>query len=188
VNAQFPGIPTSYVEAYLPIGIMGSSYPLSPLVDWFGIDKYFMRDPAADPCPDNASSCTSPGHVGYSFTKEVEIAEKLMTPAQSFIYVLDGWFEACHQNVNPKCPAEGGLTEKDMDGVAAAWYALANSDPKAVFLAVFTWPSVPGLIGSEDLPCSVKQRHQSIGRSITGKSESPPRFGCTHTARVVPFR
>ena len=189
VKARFPGIPTSYVEAYLPIGAMGSSYPLSPLVDWFGIDKYFMKDPAADPCPDDLSSCGASDHVGYSFKKEVEIAEQLMSPSQKFIYVLDGWFEPrCHGTVNPACPSEGGLTEEDMEGVASAWYAMANSDPRAIFLAVFIWPSSAGLVGTEDLPCNVKERHQSIGRSITGKNESPLYPVCSHRARVVPFR
>jgi hypothetical protein len=189
VKARFPGIPTSYVEAYLVIGAMGASYPLSPLVDWFGIDKYFMKDPAADPCPDNLSSCGASDHVGYSFKKEVEIAEQLMSLSQKFIYVLDGWFEPrCHGTVNPACPSEGGLNEGDMEGVASAWYAMATSDPRAIFLAVFIWPSSPGLIGTEDLPCNVKLRHQSIGREITGRSDSPPRPVCSQVPRVVPFR
>jgi hypothetical protein len=170
VNAQFPGVPTSYTEAYTQIGLAGASYPLSPFVDWFGIDKYFMRDPAADPCTDDASSCTFPGgHAGYSFAAEVAIAQQLMTPRQRFIYVMDGWFDACHQSVNPACPYEGSLHEEDMDAIAAAWYAMASRDPKAILLAVFTWNSSPGLVGSVDLPSSVKARHQSIGRSITGK-------------------
>ena len=189
VKSRFPEIPTAYVEAYIEIGIFGSDYPLSPFVDWFGIDKYFMKDPAADPCPDNLSSCGPVGHVGYSFKKEIEIAEQLMSPAQKFIYVLDGWFETrCHQTVNSECPTEGGLSEEDMEGVASAWYAMANSDPRAIFLAVFIWPSSPGLVGTEDLPCNVKLRHQSIGRSITGKNESPLYPVCSHRARVVPFR
>jgi hypothetical protein len=146
VKTSFPGIPTAVVEASVSVDRLW----LPAEIDWVGIDEYGLADPGAD----------------SRYLEPLAVLKSRMQPGQRVIYVLDGWWTAAIHGA-------AGLVPAAMAGVARRWYALAASDPDAILLAVYTWPSGEGVLGSADLPDSARAAQIAIGDAITGKSASP---------------
>jgi len=152
VKGSFPAIPTAIVEAWLAVG----SAPVSPFIDWAGVDEYGLRDPAVDPV----------------YRAALAALKTTLTAGQPIVYVLDGWWASGLHGA-----AE--ITPEDMADVASRWYDIARADSDAVVVGIFTWPSVPGYLGTQDLPSAVRFRHAAIGRAILGRREAiavPPAF------------
>jgi hypothetical protein len=146
VKGSFPAIPTAIVEAWLAVG-----EAVPPSVDWAGIDEYAIRNPAVDPV----------------YQAALAALRKSLAPGQKIIYVLDGWWAAGLHGA-------AGIAPEDLADIASRWYDLARSDPDAVLLAVFTWPSSAGYLGTRDLPAAVRSRHAAIGRAILGRGNVAP--------------
>ena len=165
VKGDFPAIITYSTDG----AIHASQFRNSPYLDWLGLDQYGI-----DPLTDS------------TFKNAIATLKRSMYSNQKLIYVLDAfWEKDLHRD-------QYGLCQADLGPIAYEWYRAANADPQAVMLVGFLWPSIGDcsgrscskikctdacpsdgcpLIGSVDLPQSVRDAQIAIGRTILGKSQ-----------------
>jgi hypothetical protein len=120
-------------------------------VDWVGIDEYGVN-PQTD--------------AGY---QSALLAMKNKFPGKKFVYIMDTWwYPGIHDG------AFGYHNYGIMTTIARAYYDLARTDPNSVVLGGFFWPQDPdpGILGAEELPCTVINEYIAIGRAITGKTRT----------------
>src|SRR5258708_2453240 len=154
VKADLPWAKTWLVDCVCVIAGTCSSYWLSPGltgyqgslpgIDWLGIDGYGIH-PQTDPTYQSAVSIL-----------------KARFPGHSWIYVMDGYWDA---NIQGQTLA--GLSA--MGPLADEWYDVARNDSDAILLGVFLWPAKPGWTTSQQFSCEVLTHHVAIGRDITHK-------------------
>lgn len=148
VKRQFPLIPTYIIEG----AAQAAHFYNVEGLDWVGLDRYFIR-PLSD----------------QTFAGEMATLRRLMRPGQKIIYVMDAWYTGQH--------SLSGIDYEEMGSIAREWFELAASDPQAIALGAFSWPSFPtqlgqsATIGSRDFMESIRDVHISIGATIRGNAE-----------------
>jgi hypothetical protein len=149
VKADFPWAKIFMVEAACVItgtcrDIPALTYYAGSLpgIDWLGLDAYGIH-PQTDSDFANARAIM-----------------KSRFPGRKWLYVLDGYWDSVDHPY---------FRVDDMGGIADEWYDVASSDPDAVLLGVFLWPSSVDRTGSRDFPCRALVHQVAIGRAITHK-------------------
>ena len=147
IKATVPQVPVLVIEAYP----MVDSIQVPTSVDWLGFDHYFIPDPQRN----------------AQFLNELAaIKSKRSTAAQKIVLVMDAhYIQELHGDY-------AGLTEAGMKDVATSYFNLAASDPDVVALIGYAWPGgfdAPNAKGARQLPQSVRDEYERIGKLITGK-------------------
>lgn len=120
-------------------------------IDWIGFDQYFIASPATN----------------SSYQKNLRLLKsKLSTEGQRIVIIMDSHYISDYHGKWAQ------LSINDMAQVAESYYQVAQSEPKAIALIGYFWPSGfdnPSSIGARGMPDEVKQKYQQMGRLISGK-------------------
>lgn len=143
-------IPILVVEGYPAL----QAFRIPPSVDWVGFDHYYIKDPLHD--------TTFQGELAL-------LKSKLSRADQKLVFIMDSsYYPAAHGYF--------GIQRSDMRAIAAAYYAMALAEPKAVALIGYAWPGGfddPSSLGARELDLLTQLRYIGIGQCITGKIVSP---------------
>ncbi len=147
IKATFPQVPVLVIEAYP----MVDSIQVPTSVDWLGFDHYFIADPQ---------------HNDQFLNELGALKAKRSTAAQKIVLVMDA------HHIQELHGDYAGLTETGMKDVATSYFNLASSDRDVVALIGYVWPGgvdAPNAQGARELPQSVRDEYERIGKLITGK-------------------
>lgn len=147
IKATIPQVPVLVIEAYP----MVTSIQVPTSVDWLGFNHYFVSDPQ---------------HNTQFLNELAAIKSKRSTAAQKIVLVMDAHY------IPQMHGTDAGLTEGGMKAVATSYFMLAASDPDVVALIGYVWPGgfdAPNAKGARQLPQSVRDEYERIGKLITGK-------------------
>ena len=115
--------------------------------DWVGLDQYQIH-PTRD----------------SNFAAEIASLKHQMYAGQQIVYVMDAKWDSTYTPY--------GISLSDMADITWEWYQAAASDPLAVMVAAFLWPSCPSSdrnfisICSKDFPPDVHAAQVSVGQNI----------------------
>lgn len=147
IKATIPRVPVLVIEAYPSV----DSIQVPTSVDWLGFDHYFIPDPQ---------------HNAQFLNELVTIKSKRSTPTQKIVLVMDAHY------IQEQHGDYAGLTQAGMKNVATSYFNLAASDPDVVAIIGYVWPSgfdAPNAKGARELPQSVRDEYERIGKLITRK-------------------
>ena len=146
VDAQFPNIAISIVEAYPAI----DDLIIPESADWIGFDHYFVKNPNTD----------------SQYQQELEVLQNKIGDNQNLLVVMDAhYIDWAHGNF-------GGIQLSEMDDVAENYRTLAYSQPNTIGIIAYFWPSGfddPNAIGARAMPTYIQEKYEEIGKAITGK-------------------
>ncbi|MDP2921706.1 MAG: S8 family serine peptidase, partial [Candidatus Omnitrophota bacterium] len=115
-------------------------------VDWVGFDQY-----GPYPTTDEYLAALQ------------SLKDRRSRPDQKIVLVMDSQWTGTHQNLYTR------NGEKEMGLIATAYYNLAKSDEDVIAILGFIWPGWgTGLKGARDLPQSVRDTYEQIGKMIIG--------------------
>lgn len=139
-------IPIMLIEASTVVNTL--QIPSS--IDWVGFDHYFIKDPKNN----------------TEFLNELSTVKSKLSNNQKLVLVMDThYIPEIHKDIS-------NISKEEMKDVATSYYELAKSEPKVVAIIGYTWPGgfdTPTALGARQLPQSVKDEYQRIGKKITGK-------------------
>ncbi len=147
IKSTLPNVPIMIIEAYPAI----AQLKIPNTVDWIGFDHYFIKDP----------------HLNTAYLEELNtLKSKFSTSCQKLVILMDThYISVLHGDY-------GGISLNEMKEVANSYYELAKSEPKTIAVIGYFWPSgfdVPSSIGARNMPYSVQENYQRIGKEISGK-------------------
>jgi len=146
VDAQFPSVAISIVEAYpaIPDLVVPSS------ADWIGFDHYFVKNPNTD----------------AQYQQELTALQNKISSNQHLLVVMDAhYIDWAHNGF-------GGIQLSEMGNVADNYITIANSQSNTIGVIAYFWPSGfddPNSIGGRGMPTNIQDKYVEIGKEITGK-------------------
>lgn len=141
IRSEYPDARIMVIEAYL-----GPEAPkIVPDIDVWGFNAYALPDPGAEPL----------------YTDHLDWYAAQLEPHQSLVLVMDATYTPHHR--------EAGLVPNDMAAIAQRYADLAHRRTDVSMMLAYAWAG--GIDSAEergvrDLPASVREAHEAIGRTI----------------------
>lgn len=146
IKSTISDIPILLIEASKVVNAL--QIPTS--IDWVGFDHYFIKDPKNN----------------TEFLSELSIVKSKLSNNQKLVLVMDThYIPEIHKDIS-------NISKEEMKDIAISYYELAKSEPKVIAIIGYVWPGgfdTPTALGARQLPQSVKNEYQRIGKEITGK-------------------
>ncbi len=146
IKSSTPKVAIMIIEAYPAI----KQLKIPKSVDWVGFDHYFIKDPF-----NNAE-----------FRAELELLKSKLSSSQKLVFIMDShYIPWVHGDI-------AKIKINEMKDVATSYYQLAKSEPKAIAILGYFWPSGfddKTAIGARHMPTEVMAEYIRIGKEITAK-------------------
>ena len=146
IKSTIANVAIMIIEAYPAIEFL--NIPKS--IDWVGFDHYFIKDPFNN----------------LEFRAELTLLKSKLSKSQKLVFVMDShYIPKVHNDI-------AKIDINEMKDVARSYYQLAKSEPKAIAIIGYFWPSGfdnKTAIGARNMPQTVIDEYIRIGKEIVGR-------------------
>jgi len=168
----FPDIPMGmgYAATNVPGGPQAQEPPthVPGEIDVVGFWAYGTFDPGDPQHPQNANTAFFDPADPENPETDYGYLLGLLEPEQRVLLVLDAHYQSSPGGAHTVL----GWTQEDLGPVALNYEAFVDSRPEIVGLLGFIWPSFGSIVGTRDLPQSVREAHREVGCRVV------PASGC----------